>query len=349
MSASKTAKVIQFFTGVTILFSLILASCQFPDASELTGITPTPITPSPTPRICPNVDLENLDRLEITPSFIVVLFDPNSTDAPTLEYLSGDKTADVIDFIGATLPKILGVGSQYSLFSLGFRTYEAAKLDRYSSKITEAPELIATPAPYMTLTSVPTPTLSGAVLQHQEAKNQYNATVTAQYATATQLAFEDLCHKSTYDEVYKATATQWSVTQQAEAIEIATQVDTAKIERENKITIIETPFAKNNVYEGLSHVTIDFEDQCKNYQRCVLLIFDDLTDWRGETPDYLNINLENVEIVSILPQCEDIIQPSCVAIKDKWTPLFESYGVKSVEYFNGERLEFALLNYFGGR
>lgn len=349
MSASKPAKAIQIFTGVTFLVSLILASCQFPNASELTGITPTPITPSPTPRICPDVNLENLDKLEITPSFIVVLFDPKITDEPTLEYLSGDKTADAMDFMSVVLPKILGAGSQYSLFSLGFRTYEAAKLDRYSSKISEAPELIATPVPYLTLTPVPTPTLSGAVLQHQEAKNQYNATVTAQYATATQLAFEDICHKSTYDEVYKATATQWSVTQQAEAIEIATQIEIAKIERENKIAIIETPFAKNNVFEGLSHVTIDFEDQCKNYQRCVLLIFDDLTDWRSETPDYLNIKLENVEIVSIIPQCEDIIQPSCVAIQDKWTPLFESYGIKSVEYYNGERLEFELLNYFGGK
>lgn len=331
------------------MLSLALASCQFPDASELTGITPTPITPSPTPRICPNVDLENLNRLEITPAFIVVLFDPSITQEATLEYVSGDKTADVMDFLGVVLPKILGVGSQYSLFSLGFRTYEAAKLDRYSSKITEAPELVATPIPYETLTPVPTPTLSGAVLQRQEAKNQYNATVTAQFATATQLAFEDLCHKSTYDDVYKATATQWSVTQQAEGVEVATQVENAKIERENKITVIETPFAKNNVYEGLSHVTIDFEDQCKNYQRCVLLIFDDLTDWRGETPDYLDIKLENVEVVSILPQCEDIIQPSCVEIQDKWTSLFDSYGIKSIEYHNGERLETTLLEYFGGK
>ncbi|MBK9006003.1 MAG: hypothetical protein IPM31_03330 [Anaerolineae bacterium] len=349
MNSSKTAMVIRVLAGAIFSFSLILSSCQFPGASELTGITPTQTIPSPTPRICPDVSLENLDQLELTPSFIVVLFDPNTTDAATLEYLSGDKTGDALDYIGNVLPKILGTGSQFSIFSLGFRSYEAAKLDRYSSKITNAPELVATPRPYTTLTAVPTPTTSDAVLQHQEAKNQYNATSTAHFATATQLAFEDLCHKTSYDDQYKATATQWSITQQAEAAEIATQVESARLERETKVAVLETPFAPNNVYEGLSHVTIDFENQCKNYDRCILLIFDNLTDWRGETPDYLHINLENVEVISVLAQCEDIIQPSCKEIQDKWTPLFESYGVKSVEYLNGERLEAFLLNYFGGK
>jgi len=349
MRTNRTSKAFQILAGTIFLIALIISSCQLPGVSEITGITPTPITPSPTPRICPDANLENLDSFKLTPTFIVILFDSNSTNGATLEYLNEQGTSDVMDFVAVVLPKVLGAGSQYSIFSLGFRSYEAAKLDRYTSKITKAPEIVATPVPHSTLTPVPTPTLSDAVLQHQEAKNQYNATVTAQYATATQLAFEDHCQMAVYDSMHKATATQWSVTQQAEAMEIATQVEIARINRENNSAVIETPFASNNVYEGLSHVTIDFENQCKNYERCILLIFDDLTDWRGETPDYLDVNLEGVEVISVLPQCEDIIQPSCKSIQDKWTPLFESYGIKSIEYHNGERLEEFLLNHLGGR
>jgi len=352
MLRSSTQKKASTFVNLALIFvltTLMLMSCSIGGIENITGITATPATPSSTPRICPDVNLEGLDGLELTPTFIIILFDPDSTNGATLEYLTTESTSDVMDFIGIFLPKVLGAGSQYSIFSLGFRTYEAAKLDRYTSKIMRAPEIVATPVPHSTLTPVSTPTLSGAVLQRQESKNQYNATVTAQYATATQLAFEDNCQKAVYDSMHKATATQWSVTEQAEAMEIATQVEMARINRENNSAVIETPFASNNVYEGLSHVTVDFEYQCENYERCILLIFDDLTDWRGETPDYLHINLQNVEVVSVIPQCEDIIQPSCRSIQDKWLPLFESYGVKSVEYHNGARLEEFLLNYIGGK
>lgn len=352
MSVSKTSKVFRILAGAIFSISHVLSSCQFPGVSEITGITPTPthpITPSPTLRICPpNIDLESLPTLGIDPTFIVVLYDPNSIAGDTLEFANGDKTGNVMNFIGQVLPKILGPGDEYSIFSLGFRGYEAAKLDRYNSKITNAPEIVDTPRPHETLTAIPTPTLSGAVLENQVAKNEYDSAVEAQSGTATQSAFEYNCEVLAYETTHKVTATAWSVTKQAEADEIATQIVAAQADREIKLQALETPFAPNNVFEGLSHVTIDFENQCKNYDRCILLIFDNLTDWRNETPDYLNINLENVEVISVLAQCEDIIQPSCKKIQDKWTPLLESYGVKSVNYYNGERLEEFLLTYLGG-
>lgn len=330
--------------------ALIISSCQFSNISEITGITATPMTPSPTPRICPpNIDLGSLDGLEIEPTFIIVLFDANSISSDSLEYVNKEKTSDVMSFIGEILPKLLGPGDQYSIFSLGFRHYEAAKLDRYNSKITEAPEIVATPKLHETLTPIPTPTLSDAVLENQVSKNEYISNVEAQNATATQSAFEYDCEIAAYDATYKVTATAWSVTKQAEANEIATQIMIAQNDREEKIKALETPFALDNVYEGLSHVTVDFENQCKDYERCLLIIFDDLAEWRSVTPDYLHINLENVEVISVLPQCEDIIQPSCKHIQDLWNPLFDSYKAKSVEYYNGERLEESLINYFGGK
>lgn len=339
------------FVLVFVLSTLILIGCSIGEIESITGITATPITPSPTPRICPpNIDLGSLDNLEIDPpTFIIVLYDVNSTNGENLEYVTGEKTSDVMGFIGKILPRLLGPGDQYSIFSLGFRGYEAAKLDRFTSIIEHAPEIVDTPQPHETLTPIPTPTLSGAVLENQVAKNQYESAVEAQRGTATQSAFEYDCEIMAYDSTHKVTATAWSVTKQAEADEIATQIVLAQTEREEKIQALETPFASNNVYEGLSHVTFDFENQCKNYERCILIIFDDLTDWRIETPDYLHINLEDVEVISVLPQCEDIIQPSCKSVQDLWKSLFDSYKVKSIEYRNGERLEEFLISYIGGK
>lgn len=335
------------FLGIT---ALLISSCRTPSITEITGITPTPVTPSPTLRICPpDTDLENLDGLEITPTFIIVLFDANSNFVKPMEYLSGDTTQNTMEFVSAVLPKALGPGSQYSLFSLGFRHYEAAKLDRYSSKISEAPEIVPTPQAHETLTPIPSPTKSDVVLENQAGKNHFEATVEAQNATATQAAFEDDCAIVAYDEIYKLTATAWSVTQQAEANEIGTQISVAQAERTERIQILETPFASENVYEGLSHVTVDFESQCSNYKHCILMIFDNLEDWRPITPDYLHINLEGVDVISVLPQCDDIIQPSCVQVQDKWKPLFESYKAKSLQYYNGERLEEYLTSYLGGK
>lgn len=347
---------IKTFKRVCSLFlifgiSAIFASSCTPRAVEgLTGITATPITPSPTPRICPpNTNLASLPGLEIDSTFIVVLFDVNSVNSEALEYSDGNTTSDILSFVGKILPEILGPGDQYSMFSLGFQNYESAKLDRYNSKIVNAPEIVATPIPPEILTPIPTPTLSDAVLENQVGKNKHDSEVEAQNATATQSAFDYYCELSVYETTYKVTATAWDVTKQAEANEIATQIVKAQEEREEKIRTIETPFAGENVYEGLSHVTIDFENQCKDYNRCVLIIFDNLEDWRIKTPDYLQVNLEGVEIVSVLPQCQDIIQPSCKEVQDLWTPQFLSSHAKSVQYYNGERLEENLIKYFGDK
>lgn len=348
MHRGGSPKFIFAFFWLFTLSAFLLASCQFVNVPDITGITPTPITPSPTPRVCPpGIDLGSLDGLEITPTFIVVLFDANSTFVKPMEYLSGESTSDVMEFVSGVLPKMLGPGSQYSIFSLGFGNYESAKLDRYSSKISDSPEIVPTPQPHETLTPIPTPTYSDAVLENQVAKNEYDTNVESQNATATQAAFEYDCEIAAYDGTYKMTATAWSVTQQAEANEIATQIFVAQDGRKERLQMIETPFAGDNVYEGLAHVTVDFESQCANYENCFLIIFDDLVDWRPETPDYLHINLEGVDVITVLPQCEDIIQPTCKRVQDQWGPMFESYKAKSIKYYNGERLEEFLIAEIG--
>jgi hypothetical protein len=290
-----------------LLISLLLTSCKI-DPGSITGITPTPITPSPTPRVCPPVaNLENGDNLRIHPKLIVILFDTKSTGGQkVLEYTDGSKTADILEFLDHLLPNILGPGDQVAFFSLGFRGYNAARLDRYVSQISESPRIVTTPRYPQTLTPIPSPTKSSVVLDEYKAGVEYQTAVANQYATATQMVFEYQCAVVDYQTIYQATATQWSVTKAVEATAISEQIQELQIATPKPI---ETPFATNNVYEGLAHVTVDFNELCNSYERCVLLIFDDLTDWRNvpsqnNMPPYLQINLSKVEIFSILPQCE---------------------------------------------
>lgn len=349
MEKSKVA--ITLAGTILLIVSLLLSSCKI-DPSTITGITPTPITPSPTPRECPPpTNLNSVDDLKIHPKLIVILFDLNSTNGQkVLEYIDGTKTEDILEFLDHVLPDILGPGDQISFFSLGFRSYNAARLDRYVSKISDSPHIVPTPRYPETLTPIPSPTNSNVGLDEYKAKVEYQTAVADQYATATQIVFEYQCALQDYQNIYQATATQWSATKAVEATAISTQIQALRTATPQAV---ETPFASNNVYEGLAHATVDFSNLCSEYERCILLIFDNLTDWRNvpsqnNIPSYLQIDLHNVEVISVLPQCVTIFEPSCKEIQDLWTDELKSVGVTQVAYYNGDRLEQTLIDQLGG-
>ncbi len=272
-----------------------------------------------------------------------------------MKYLDGRTTGDAFAFIKDVLPELLGPGDQYSIFRLGYRSYEAARVDRYSSKIMESPQIGATPAPYAILPSITPPIIytDEAVLQKIKDENAYKTAVAEQQATATQQDFEYHCNIAAFDNMFAATATMWSVTQTAVSTEISSKLDEASTP---PAVALQTPFA-DTVYEGLSEATVDFEAQCSHYDKCALLIIDDLYDWRNTTPDHkipdLHINLKNVEIISIMPNCTDIYQPSCKNTQNLWTDELKGFGAKSVEYVNGNgnenSLEEYLIETIGGR
>lgn len=185
-------------------------------------------------------------------------------------------------------------------------------------------------------------------------QEDYDSTSTQQAATSTEMAFNYNCYLETYDSNYQVTATQWNVTKQSNSTMISDHVQTAVKSFESNINPIETPYSKDVVYEGLSHITIDFENECSKYNRCILIIIDDLQDWRNadfhvQTPNLI-INLSQAEIISVMPNCKDIIQPSCTKLQHFWTGIFtKSFGARSVVYTNGDGLEDYLINYLGGK
>ncbi len=354
MAHTRKRSVFRVISVFVFTLATIVSSCNYNDVvANITDITPTPVTPSPTPRLCPKIVFDPASGLKVTRTLLVILFDEDATEnQQVLEFVSGKRTHDVARFIDDLLPKVLGPGDEYSIFELGYRTYEGARYGRHSARISEAPDIFPTPVSHETLTPVATPAIAegtpGLVIIQQ--RNQYGTAVANQQATSTQLAFEDLCEVNAYATAYHSTNVAWTVTNQAVSIEIATSVVRSTA---NAPDPIETPFAENVVYEGISHASIDFKSLCSQYDKCVLLIIDNLIDWRNtrpdnKIPDYLEFNLKNVQVIAVIPTCKDLNAPSCTRLQDLWTDEFILFGSKNpVIYLNGNRLEERLLQLIG--
>lgn len=318
---SKLFSKILFLSALAVsILSITLLSCGF--AETITGITSTPVIPSftPTPTIyCPQTELD-VAELKVNSTFLVVLFDEEIAKSFPLIYEDGQKETDIYLFLAKILPTVLGPGSEYSLFRSGYRYYEEAKIIRDASRIIAAPELVSTPVPPDAYTAIPSPTKSGVVIADVIATNAYATQVAEQHATATHMAISYQCQQITYSGLYEATEVSWNATQIAEQGRINESILT--VQPNNDTNDVERPLGGNNVYEGLSHVTIDLKSRCPEYSRCVLIVIDDLEDWRSEKPDYLDIDLEGYEIVLVVPSCGDIVSPECGKIKDRWVPQF---------------------------
>lgn len=227
---------------------------------------------------------------------------------------------------------------------------------RDASRIITAPDLVSTPAPPEIYTAIPAPTKSGVVIADVIATNEYATQVAQQYATATQMALSYQCQQNIYNDLYKATEVAWDLTQIAEKARINGSILTVQPNSANNN--IERPLGGNNVYEGLSHVTVDLNSRCPDYSRCVLIVIDDLDDWRPQKPEYLSIDLEGYEVVLVIPSCSDIVSPECNKIQNKWMPQFTNIfhsEAKNITFANSlgserkEGIDTFLINYFSER
>ena len=137
MHLRRMSKSIVFFLLTGSFVATAVSSCQLPGVSEITGITPTPITSSPTltPTLfCPPIELD-VAELKVNSTFVVVLFDEEIIKKFPLVYESGQTETEIYIFLSNVLPRVLGPGSEYSLFRLGYRDYKDAKMIRDASRI----------------------------------------------------------------------------------------------------------------------------------------------------------------------------------------------------------------------
>lgn len=346
---------------VLLLFALVFSvgACIDPNANNiaevLTNITMTPVPPSPSPTpTCPsNVTFSTPEGWEPTPTYIVVLIDQTIIRGEVLQYADGRRTSDTLGFFAEVLPRVIDPGDGYSLFRLNVRSYESARITRGGSSLNEAPQFPPTPEPQYTLTPIGTltPNAQGVLAQDNE-KREYTTSVAAHHIVETKIAHLDNCIRQSYKDTFQDTVDAWHATQTTEAGRIATSIHQTAEAYLDYVNALETPFASNVIYEGLSHVTLDFEGNCGSYARCILIILDDLDAWQitRPPPQNLYINLTGVEIIVIMAHCLETIQPSCQKVIDHWTQEFDAYGAleEDLQFISAVGLEQFLIEYLEG-
>ncbi len=340
MLHKKTSRFILITILIALFVLLFVSGCKIDsDIDEVLHITATPTTPTtptPTPRRCdPNISYVVNTPPQYAPLLLVVLFNPHAAEGYPLQYANGLGTSGPLDFIRNVLPNVLYSGDQYGIFELGYKSYEAARVDRYSVAILPPPPSRAMYKGPATITPINTPKTFDAMLLNQQAQNIYTKTLVVHDATATEMAFIDVCGKAQYVTESQATNVAWEATQTQAGIIVQSHATSI----ENNAKVLETPFSEDAVYDGLSHATIFFNQLCSEYSRCVLLIISDMEDWRagykGMIEGY-DINLTNVEVISVIPNCKDIFQPNCQTLQNTWQNEFKLAHAKNVVFINGE-------------
>jgi len=160
------------------------------------------------------------------------------------------------------------------------------------------------------------------------------------------------CEVNYWNSNVKLTATMWNVTATAEVDEIQQKIDIEFELFKNNSNTLEVPFRTNELYYGgayygLSFATTVFQADCTKHTECILILIDDLQTWGENNPDSLSIDLSGIKVYSILPNCKDVDQPSCVESRKYWGAEFEKFGAVDMEYWNGTRVELNLLNAIG--
>ncbi len=337
------------------LFFALFSSCTPISVGNITptATPPTPsVTPSPTKRTCPpSSSIITPEKVTIPQHLVIVLYDPYESSG-VMEFQDERSTSNVLEFVRSVFQKAAQPGDRYAIFRLGCRDYSCARVMNENSSPLESPLIAATPSPQTTLTPVSTPTYQGqTIFEKSEIGRSQTATVTAQYATATEMAFQDDCARLDWIQNYATEYAAWESTKAAAQATFLTQIASNLDAYQNNLTSTATPYAPNALYEGLRDVTVIFQNECGKYQRCILLIFDDLEEWRigpegkPAKPPNFYINLSNVDIVTVVLKCVDVYQPDCTTKKKIWEPELKSYGALKVELYNGKDLEKNLIQY----
>lgn len=328
-----------------------MGGCNW-NPSGVQGVATWTPTVTSTPTCVPDAPLSTPEGWSETSRLIIFLYDPRVSADNPLGFENGEETHDVSVFLRRVIPKIMRPGDQVAVFQLGYSEYDAARITRVYS-YTNLPALYNTPSPGATLTPLP-PTKFPTPGYDAVATKNFISTETSKREAieAADKAFYE-CQVQAWNRDVRLTATVWHTTATAEVVSFQSTIDTAFEVFLESPTKIEEPFQTNEefyggVYYGLSFSTIVFDADCRKHGDCILVIIDDLEIWGRSNPENLHINLSDVRIFEIMPNCDDIDKPACSEARDYWHEEFRRLGVSDTpEYWNGDRAEINLLNEIG--
>lgn len=355
----------RIFRGVLlcILVSLSLSSCDA--IGELIDGLPT-ATFVPTPIYCPDIDEGqiNTSALDLQPKLIVILLEssPNQRDVI-------DKAIEVIREV---IPAFIEPGDQVVVFKMGYRDYRDSLLVDVEPPIATRPAIAATPTSPATLQADVEITPVG-VTQLEKNSERLNATATFEAAAATatlEWTYYE-CAMNDWAGEFSAVATAWESTKQDIVVDVSSEikgilvpglVGGTAVPTADDLSLPTGPLA-NSVYESLVHVSSVFTgvgcdgefEKGGAVKRCFLVIFDDLREWRRDAVETgslvpansWDINLADVEVLSVMLNCSRIYEPNCIDWQEFWTTQFrDEFHASSVEYLDGHSIQENLGEFF---
>jgi hypothetical protein len=275
----------RFVCLLSALLAVVLASCVGAPIAEVAESTSTPIVFG-----CPIPERQY--------KMIVVLFDPGAARARPLTNVNGDKTEDILGFLIDILPETMNTGDQISIFQLGYRAYETARVARvytYDTYASVAPSWFATET-FCESGRIPKGFDRGR--NGSDAANSVRERLQAQITNYSPLNSRG-----------------------------------------------EEPYASDVVYDGLWHASLDFKADCPDYDTCLLLIVDDLRTWPGVDPRDYEVNLAGIDVLVVIPDCENINTKGCVIRRDYWNKEFARFGAQKVNYVTGDIVDRAIVKH----
>lgn len=160
--------------------------------------------------------------------------------------------------------------------------------------------------------------------------------------TAT-LAANQATFKTAIEGTRLSHATQLPLTVTAQVAKILTAIPPVSPTVPAPLITYERAMSSSDVYDGLHNASKFFASECKDYARCILIIFDQMVDWRDKQPK-LSIDLKSVLVTTIFPQCQSEATPKCSDLADKWSKELTAMGSTQQTHYIQKNAEEKLLH-----
>lgn len=280
------------------------------------------VTPSFTPTNCPPVILDRTPApVTIRPYLVIALFEDafrsqNNDDIGLLKEVFGEY-AEPDDYI---------LMLKMEPITLSGATFFQEKVGSLTP-----PPLPPLPTAHPTFTPIPSPstTPDTTIAQTSQAVH-ITETVTAAAPTATYQAFEHICAMNAWQSDYRDVEDDYLEEKNNKRSDFAEKI----------IPLEDEPISRTAVWNGLALATLVLENECPNYQRCILIVFSDMDEVsldQGASNIYLPLsdgNNSKLDILVVMRNCPFLFTGSCNRWKVFWEDYFSTKNA-STEFING--------------
>jgi len=296
------------------------------------GCTPAESVPQVSRTDCPTYLVNTPESKGNTPKLIIILVkeDPSYRD---YSYQAFDLLTDI-------LPEVIEPGDRVIMLSTEHFTIENSVFLDAEVSFIEKPAISNSPTPPPTIGVLPSPTVTpeGDYMRAVATQNAIRYIQNTQ-TYATQAAFEYACAKEFWNRDNQELWEQWEAARQLAIASFMESFESGI--NNNKINGFTS--TGGQMFEALHIASLILNSECPKYNRCDLVIFSDLYDFRDYRPQDIDIQLSNLDIAVMLPNCEYL--PQCQQKITFWTDNFTTYGAHSSQFALEKEIKQTLLDY----